>query len=159
MSHRIFWITCSALLSACLFATSGCSKDKEKHDGSAKNKDQDRKHDHPDEGPHKGALVEWGDEEYHVEYTSDRSKGEATAYILGPDAKTAAPIKADKIQLTSKDPAFQSDLKAAPQKEDPAGKSSVFKGKLPESAKGKKLTGTISGEVEGKPYVGDLKEK
>src|SRR4051812_30689791 len=77
------------------------------------------KEEHAEEGPHHGPLVEWGEEEYHVEFTVD--KGEAKVYVLGKDAKTAAPVKADKIQLSNKSPSFQVDLKASPQTGDPKG--------------------------------------
>jgi len=157
------WIGC-LMLAACVMLGAGCSSttsnsaSNEAKDKDKDKKDKDKKEEHAEAGPHKGAIVEWGEEEFHVEYTSDKD-GNVTVYILGKDVKTATPIKADKIQLSNKDPKFDLELKAAPEKSDPMGKSSTFKGKLPDAAKGKKLSGTISGEVDGKPYAGDLKEK
>lgn len=116
-------------------------------------------HAHPGEGPHHGALVEWGDEEYHAEFTADRERGEVAVYVLGGDAETAAPIKADKVRLTGKDPAFQIDLKPAPEKTDPPGTASKFVGRLPEDTRGRRLSGTISAVVDGKPYSGDFRER
>lgn len=117
---------------------------------------QEKGHVHPDEGPHHGALVEWGQEEYHPEVVTDREKGEVTVYVLGKDAKTPAPVAAEKVVLAVKDPAFQTELKPAPQPGDPKGKSSRFVGTLPEFARGRRLAGTIGAVVDGKPYSGDF---
>jgi hypothetical protein len=47
-------------------------------------------HDHPSVGPHKGHLIEFGNnEEYHGELTHDDATKTITIYLLGPDAKTA----------------------------------------------------------------------
>ena len=37
------------------------------------------------EGPHKGIVVEWGDEEYHAEIVVDAKAGAVTVYIYGDD--------------------------------------------------------------------------
>ena len=50
-------------------------------------------------GPHGGAVADWGGGAYHVEFTVDHDKKEATVYILGGDEKTPAPIKAERIHL------------------------------------------------------------
>src|SRR5947208_14624413 len=34
-------------------------------------------------GPHKGAIVEWGEEEYHLELVTDMKTGTATIYVYG----------------------------------------------------------------------------
>ena len=44
-------------------------------------------------GPHDGTLADWGGGKYHVEFTVDHDKQEATVYILGGDEKTPSPIK------------------------------------------------------------------
>src|SRR5262249_47806329 len=88
------------------------------------------KHDHPDGGPHGGALVEWGDEEYHLEFTVDHKAQEATVYVLAGDAKTAKPIKTKELTLTLKlAPPVLIKLAASPQSGDPAATSSRFVGK------------------------------
>jgi hypothetical protein len=46
---------------------------------------------HPTEGPHGGPLIEWGDEEYHLEFTVDRPKKQAL-YVLDESACKATPI-------------------------------------------------------------------
>lgn len=120
---------------------------------------KDDKHDHPEEGPHHGALAEWGEEEYHVEFTADRKKGSATVYILDGSAKKAKPIDAKEVTLTIKGKkAVSVDLKRDPQKDDGDGKCSRFTGKHKALTGKEKFAGTLSAEVGGKPYSGDFKE-
>src|SRR3954467_12372621 len=38
-------------------------------------------------GPRGGAVADWGGGQYHVEFTVDHPKQEATVYILGGDEK------------------------------------------------------------------------
>ncbi|MDP1797670.1 MAG: hypothetical protein Q8K78_09325 [Planctomycetaceae bacterium] len=111
------------------------------------------------EGPHEGAVADWGGGKYHVEFTVDHDKQEATVYVLGDDEKTAAPIKAEKILLSINAPKFQVDLVAAPQEGEADGKASRFVGKHESLGKVQEFAGSISGEVEGTPYVGDFKEE
>jgi hypothetical protein len=112
-------------------------------------------------GPHGGTVADWGGGQYHVEFTVDHPKQEAAVYILGSDEKTPAPVKAkdDQLLLTIKEPPFQLVLKAVPQKGDPEGKSSRFAGKHERLGKEQEFAGTISGEVDGTPYVGDFREE
>lgn len=83
--------------------------------------------------------------------------GAVTVYILGKDAKTPAPIKADKVLLTVKKPSLQLDLKPQKQKDDPEGTASVFVGTHDNFAKEEKLEGSLSAEFGGKQYAGDFK--
>src|SRR5262245_61308003 len=55
-------------------------------------------------GPHGGTISDWGGGKYHVEFTVDHGKKEATVYILGDDEKTPAPVKASKLLLSINDP-------------------------------------------------------
>ena len=120
---------------------------------------QEKKHDHPDEGPHHGCLAEWGEEEYHVEFTVDRKTGTATVYILGGDAKKAKPIDAKEVTLTIKGKkAVSVDLKPKPDKDDPSGKCSRFVGTHKSLKATDLFSGTVSAEVGGKPYSGDFKQ-
>lgn len=126
----------------------------------AKKSAHDHEHDHPHEGPHQGALAEWGDEEYHPEFTVDHKTQEAIVYILDGRARKAKPIAARSITLSLKtQPPVTITLEARPQEGDPAGTSSRFVGKHPELGKEQGFAGTISGEVNGKPYSGDFKEE
>ncbi len=122
-------------------------------------------HQHPTKGPHGGPLVEWGDEEYHLEVAADKAAGEVTVYVFGghdalPDWKAAAiDAKTLTLVLKSADPPATITLEAKPAKDDPAGTSSVFVGKHDAFKADKKLAGTVSGLVSGKPYSEDFKQK
>lgn len=112
-------------------------------------------------GPHDGALADWGDGDYHVEFTVDHDKKQATVYVLGSNEKTAVPIKAKDGQLTLNidEPAFQVVLKAVPETKDPEGTSSRFVGTHDSLGIVREFSGTISGEADGVPYVGRFKEE
>jgi hypothetical protein len=117
-------------------------------------------HAHPDKGPHGGALVEWGEEDYHVEFTVDHKTQEATAYVLDGSAKKTVPVKAKTLTLTLKQqPPVNVTLEARPQEGEPAGTSSRFVGKHAALGEEREFQGTISGDVEGVAYAGDFKEK
>jgi hypothetical protein len=85
-------------------------------------------HDHPDEGPHGGALIELGEEEYHAEVVLDDKTHSVIIYVLGANAKDAVPIDAPEVVINLKhgDKPEQFKLKASPAKTDPKGKSSRF---------------------------------
>jgi len=160
-------LSSSSVLFAALTLTVGCTgpKDKGSKD-DAKVAKGDKKppqveHAAHGEGPHGGTVADWGGGKYHIEFTVSHPDQEATVYILGSDEKTPIPISAkdNQLLLTIKDPSFQVVLKAAPQKEDPEGKASAFKGKHEKLGKEQEFEGTISGEIGGTPYVGDFKEE
>ena len=110
-------------------------------------------------GPHGGALADWGGGAYHVEFTVDHDKKEATVYLIGSDEKSPAPIKAESIQLTIDDPATEMELTAMPLEGEEEGMSSRFVGTHDTIGIVQEFAGTISGEVDGTPYTGDFKEE
>ena len=110
-------------------------------------------------GPHGGAVADWGGGKYHVEFTVDHDKQEATVYVLGSDEKTAAPIKADKVLLSIVDPKFDVELASAPLEGEAGSVASRFVGTHENLGKVQEFDGTISGEVDGTPYAGDFKEE
>jgi hypothetical protein len=122
---------------------------------------EDHGHDHPAHGagPHGGTLTDWGGGAYHVEFTVDHDKKEATVFIIGSDEKTPVPIKAQSIHLVINDPMTELDLIAAPSEGEPQGASSRFVGTHDTIGIVKEFAGTISGEIEGTPYTGDFKEE
>lgn len=129
-------------------------------------KDKTGKDDHAHgAGPHGGAVADWGGGKFHIEFTVDHDKKEATVYILGSDQKTAAPIKAKDNQLTAsvtgvKDKeTFEVVLTAVPQEGDAAGKSSRFVGKHDKIGVVQEFEGTVTGEDDGTPYTGKFKEE
>lgn len=110
-------------------------------------------------GPHGGTLTDWGGGAYHVEFTVDHGKKEATVYIVGSDEKSPVPIKADKIVLSINDPPTDLELVAKPLEGEAAGTSSRFVGAHDTIGIVKEFSGTISGQIEGTPYTGDFKEE
>lgn len=127
----------------------------------------DHGHPHPSEGeghshgagPHDGTLADWGGGKYHVEFTVDHDKQEATVYVLGDDEKSASPIPAEEIQLSIKDPPMQVTLKASPQEGDPEGSASRFVGNHEGLGAVQEYEGTITGVIDDTPYSGNFKEE
>ncbi|PQO41903.1 hypothetical protein [Blastopirellula marina] len=66
------------------------------HDVSEQGHDHD--HGHPSEGPHHGALIELGNEEYHAELVHDDEAGTVTIYLL--DAAAKEPVAIDAADIT-----------------------------------------------------------
>jgi hypothetical protein len=117
-----------------------------------------------EEGPHKGIVVEWGDEEYHAEIVIDAKTGTVTVYIYGndDDLKKAKvkPIDSKTLTLALKtNPAVTVKLTPAPEKGDPKELSSKFVGKNDVFAKEMKWAGTLSARIGTKPYTGEFKQK
>lgn len=150
-------VACSALLS-CL---TGCGQPPAPAPAPQTKTDSgDHGHEHGHgAGPHGGTLTDWGGGAYHVEFTVDHDKKEATVYIIGGDEKSPAPIKADKVQLVINDPMTEMELVARPLEGEPPGMASRFVGTHDTIGIVKEFAGTISGEVEGTPYTGDFKEE
>lgn len=117
------------------------------------------------EGPHKGIVVEWGEEEYHPEIVVDKAAGTVTVYVYGSHddlhKKKLKAIDSKSLTLVLKNasPATTVKLEPAPEKGDPKGSSTKFTAKHDVFAKDMKWEGTISGKVGTKPYSGDFKQK
>jgi hypothetical protein len=109
-------------------------------------------------GPHGGAIADWGGGAYHAEFTVDHDAKEVTVYILGSDGKTPAPIKASTVALSINDPATEIELEAKPMEGEAEGSSSRFVGQHETIGVVREFAGTISGEVEGTPYIGEFVE-
>ena len=110
------------------------------------------------EGPNGGAVADWGGGKYHVEFTVNHDTQEATIYVLDRNAKSLAPVKAEKLLLSINEPSFQVDLMPSPLEAEADGASSRFVGKHESLGIVQEFAGTISGEVEGTPFAGDFKE-
>jgi hypothetical protein len=109
-------------------------------------------------GPHGGAIADWGGGAYHVEFTVDHGAKQSTVYILGSDGKTAAPIKAEKLTLSINEPAYEVELRADPREGEANGASSRFVGQHEKLGVVQEFAGSISGEVDGTPYIGEFAE-
>lgn len=125
---------------------------------TAQTNGHDHGHDHPTEGPHHGDLIELGNEEYHGELV--HGKGDTvTVYILDGSAKKVFPIEAESVTInyTHDSQAHQRELAAAPDKDDPDGKSSRFQ--LQDEALAKFVdshgaTGRLVVNINGTQYSG-----
>lgn len=111
-------------------------------------------HNHPSRGPHGGPLVEWGEEEFHLEVVIDRPTGTATVYVLDDEAKAEVAVTAKVLTLSlTGEPPTVVTLNAVP------NSSSKFVGTHELFKKDDKLAGSVSGEHGGKKYSGKFREK
>jgi hypothetical protein len=119
-------------------------------------------HAHPEHGPHAGALAEWGDGDYHVEFTVDHAGKQATVYLLDRTAQRAPRVAADKVTqmtltLTNVTPPLTLELKHDPHKSD--AKGVAFVATHDQLGKEMEFKGTISGKVGDKDFAGDFTEE
>jgi hypothetical protein len=157
-------IAFAAIAALAMLGFVGCTKQApEKKSAQSKQAADAHHHDHGEEGPHHGQLVELGDDEYHAELVHDDAAQKVTVYVLDSKAKGAVPIAGDEIKLNLMvgDKPTQFALKAAPDAGDAAGKSSRFEladKDLIEAldAEGAKARLTIS--IDGKSYIGEIGE-
>ena len=161
----------TSILFVAVATVSGCNKDSRTTDDAAnepgthvhadgtvhKDSESEEGHSH-DNPPHGGTITVWGVEKYHLEFTVDHDKQEATVYILGDDVKTALPIATDEMTLAIKDPSFQVVLTASPQEGDPDGQSSRFVGNHESLRIVQEYEGAIFGKIGDTPYSGNFNE-
>ncbi len=81
-------------------------------------------HDEHAHGPHGGELVELGKEEFHAELVVDEKAHAIKAYLLGPDAKTAATTDAAELTIVMED--GKSSFVLKPAEGQPAGMAAEF---------------------------------
>jgi len=128
---------------------------------------------HEHHAPHKGALVELGDELAHVEFVFDRKTGELTGYVLDGEAENPVRVKAEAIELTIQVSRVESGGSEAsvehaslilnavgnPLTGETAGDTSEFKGQSDFLKDAEHFSGTISSiEVNGFDFK-DIKFK
>lgn len=153
-----------AALALALLLSGGCRRDGgtagKTADGGGSKKTPGG-HVHPHEGPHGGALAEWGAEEFHAEFIVDHDKKEATVYVLDEEVKKPVPIDAPTVTLTLTNvkPKVQIELKPDPQEGDPKGKASRFRGSHETLGTVMEFRGEISATFGGTPYTGTFREE
>lgn len=169
------WFSLGCLAMACGCGPSG-SQPKESDPVAVVNEadhghgDDAHSHDHGDHdhsvaghshgaGPHDGTIVDWGGGKFHVEFTVDHEKQQATVYILGTDEKTPVPISTESIEVSISEPEMLITLQASPQESEPQGQASRFVGSDEKLGTVKEYAGTITGLIDGTPYSGDFKEE
>lgn len=117
--------------------------------------------DHPEKGPHQGALIELGDEEYHAELVHDEKQDTVTIYILDSAATDAVPIEMDTITIhvRGKGGSQKFPLKADRIDGEPEGTSSRFSSsdeKLHQAIDAKGAEARLQLTINGQSYSGDL---
>ncbi|MBI1246736.1 hypothetical protein GC197_02685 [bacterium] len=75
--------------------------------------DHGDEHAHPTEGPHHGALIELGNEEYHGELVHNEETGKVTVYLLDSAGKTPVAIASPDITINLKHGGEASQFKLA----------------------------------------------
>lgn len=153
------------LIGCCCLGVSllGCTQEKKDeatyNKAESAEKKEDHGHDHPEHGPHKGDLIELGNEEYHGELVHDDKS--LTIYILDGAAKKAVPIKATEItiNISHGDEPEQFKLTAKPEEGEKDGMSSRFVSEddhllshIDEEDTKKELVL----EIDGKPFRGAI---
>jgi len=129
--------------------------------GSSRALAAEEQHAHPEKGPHKGALIELGEEEYHAEILHDDEKHTVTIYVLDAHAENAVLIDSKEILLNLRNgrKATQFKLAAAPLKGERTGLASRFV--LKSEALCKLLDdhdtdARLSLKIKGKSYIGKI---
>lgn len=150
----------SAFLSISLFSFSGCGTAPKESSGEHSHEDE---HAHAEEGPHGGHIIELGAEEHHAELTHDEASHKVGVYLLGADAKTAAPIAAESVTINVSEDGQPSQyvLPAVKQPGDAEGQSSYFE-IISEplcivvcgESEAKNTQARLSLKIGEKPYVG-----
>ena len=161
-------MTCTKIATLVLFvfaaAMCGCESPQTEKPMAEKSESSDSHGHHHVEGhahgngPHGGTIADWGGGKFHVEFTVNHDKQEATVYILGTDEKTPSPIDAKVITLSIDDPAFSCELAASPMSSEVMGGASRFVGTHENLGIVKEYEGSMSGVVDGTPYSGKFKE-
>lgn len=121
-------------------------------------------HLHPTVGPHKGDLIELGDEEYHAELVHDEATGKVTIYLLDAAAKQTVSIADTEISINIKHDGQgeQFKLAAAADQNDPAGESSRFMSsdkELAEDLDHETVEAQLVVTIKGKQYRGAIKHQ
>lgn len=114
-------------------------------------------HDHVEVGPHKGPLIELGEEEYHAEFVVDDKTGTVSIYLMDGAAKKYVGIPDKDITVTLKHDGKPESFKLAakPQKTDAAGTSSLFSLKDKEFIEDLHHKGSdprLTLKINGKPF-------
>jgi YHS domain-containing protein len=150
----------AAALALAVFGA-GCQKQAGDAPAPKKSKDgHDHEHAHPEEGPHGGPLAEWGEHDFHAEFTVDHKSKMVLVYVLDGEAKKAPKFDATKITkvtltISNVSPPLTLELKHDASKTDSRG--IAFATTHDQFAKDTDYKGTISGIIDGLQYSGEFK--
>jgi len=160
---RIQIFTTGVLMGLCLFGLNGCGKGPTGGETAGDEHAHDDEHAHGVEGPHGGHIIELGTEDHHAELTHDETTHKVGIYLLGSDAKTAAPIEAESVTINVSTDGVPSQyvLPAVPQAGEAGGQSSYFEIESEPlcdvvcgESEAKSTQARVSLTIGGKPYVG-----
>ncbi|MCE9562052.1 MAG: hypothetical protein K8U57_08350 [Planctomycetes bacterium] len=144
-----------------LIWATGCDSKKDATQKAAEEKKpkeaKEDKHDDHGPGPHKGVIFDCG--KWHVEFKPDHAKKEATVWIYGLDQKTPTPIKADKVRLVVSNTTPKIEIDLLPTDKGADGAAHTFTGKHDGFGVEKEYKGTVSFQVDGKPYSEEFSEE
>ena len=113
-------------------------------------------------GPNGGVVFDLGS--HHAEFTVDHGKHECTILVLGDDEKTPTAIAAAEFILNIQETKTADGTVVAPMTitMSPAnatdGIADTFVGTDPGIGNVADFAGTVSGEIDGKPAMGEFKE-
>ena len=118
-------------------------------------------HQHAQEGPHHGQVIELGSEDYHAELVHDEKAHKVSIYLLNSDLQryVVIPEKELRLNLVVGGKPTQFLLPAVPQSIDPAGKASRFElvdKKLEDALHAHAAKGRLNVAIGGKSYVGEI---
>lgn len=157
---KCFNLLITSLLVAVL-CVSGCAKAPEKKAATPAAKAPAAEHTHG-AGPNGGVVFDLGGN--HAEFTVDHDKKECTIVTLGADEKTPTAVAANEFILNTKE-TKTADGKAVPPMtitmkpvDAKDGKAMKFTGTDPGLSNVADFAGTVSGEIDSKPAMGDFKE-
>jgi hypothetical protein len=157
-----FPIKFAAIAVACsfTFALVGCGKPTNTPPADKGKADAHNHHDHGEEGPHKGHLIELGDEEFHAELVDDEAGGKIIIYVL--DSKAKDPVAADGEEVTIS-VVVDGQPKDFSLKATDAAKRDQFESNEPELAAGldhyKDAKGRLQITINKKPYTGIIEHE
>jgi len=155
--RSIFW---AFLTGSLVVGGMGCEQKKAAEPKAAESKEA--AHEHASTGPHKGDLIELGNEEYHGEFVHDEKTEDVTIYILDSSAKNAVPIEGEEVIINLKHDGKpeQHKLAAAPQEGEEKGKSSRFVAKgnheLSHAIEEEGADARLQVTIAGKSYSGKI---
>lgn len=113
-------------------------------------------------GPNGGVVFDLGS--HHAEFTVEHGKQQCMILVLGDDEKTPTPIAATEFVLNTKEtktsdgkvvPPMTITMKPVDAKD---GKTAKFVGADPGIGNVADFAGTVSGEIDSKPAMGEFKE-
>jgi hypothetical protein len=113
-------------------------------------------------GPNGGVVFDLGS--YHAEFTVDHAKQECTIVFLGADEKSSTSVAATEFILVTKETKTGADKVVAPLTvvmmpvDEKEGKASKFVGSDPGIGNVADFAGSVSGDIDGKPAMGEFSE-